>query len=64
MYSAGQSLEHVSGIAERVDRETKAHYHHEQANYGERYLCPRIIWKQQVRHDHLFRKCIIDLSSL
>lgn len=32
MYSTGQSLEHVSWIAERVDGEEKAHHHHEQAD--------------------------------
>lgn len=35
MYPAGQSLEHVSWIAEGVDRETEAHYHHEQADHRE-----------------------------
>lgn len=32
MYSTGQSLEHVSWVAERVDGEEKAHHHHEQAD--------------------------------
>lgn len=32
MYSTGQSLEHVSWVAERVDGEEKAHHHHEQTD--------------------------------